>query len=306
MTALRYYGVISALWRSGTIRQYRNHRYASNTLTVAGASLMCAGLSMFISKPYNCMAEANLNNRRRKRPPIFGSTVPIITQRGITTDQLGKDVTAGAAEDRSDCPMCKKFGSGPCGDTFKRWLKCTDEHPGKDANGEPLHLTNCLDLAEKLGACLDTHADHYSKDDEEDNKEQDKVETQESNTLKSAWNDFVKEIEDGIKANKFTTSPFPEKYNPSMQFKPSSKTGAAVFVPDIDGKSIITAYIIDDEGNALAAGSKEDMDMGSFGCVLQFELLDGTAKSATCRAIYDNDDANNVTILTRTMLVPRL
>ena len=89
-----------------------------------------------------------------------------------------------------------------------------------------------------------------------------------------------------------------------MQFKPSSKTGAAIFAPNVDGAPIIAAYILDDNDNILAAGSKEDMDMGSFGCVLQFGVMAETMKSATCRAIYDSDDAN-VTIFTRTMLVPR-
>lgn len=273
------------------------------------ASLMCVGMSVAKSKSYHCMAEASPaqnNARRRKRPPTFGSTVPTITKRGITTGTgLGNDVASVAENDREDCPMCKKFGSGPCGDTFKRWLNCTDKHPGKDANGEPLHLTHCMDLAEKLGECLDTHADHYtSKDNEEDTKQQEKARSMETDTLKTAWSIFVSEMEGGIRTNTYKTSPFPEKYSPSMQFKPSSKTGAAIFAPDIDGASIITAYIIDDDDNVLAAGSKEDMDMGSFGCVLQFDLLDETIKSATCRAIYDSDDDADVTIFTRTIRVP--
>jgi len=273
------------------------------------ASLMCVGMYVAKSKSYHCMAEASQiqnNARRRKRPPTFGSTVPTITKRGITTGtDLGNDIASVAVDDREDCPMCKKFGSGPCGDIFKRWLNCTDKHPGKDANGEPLHLTHCVDLAEKLGECLDTHADHYtSKDNEEDIKQQEKARSKETDELKSAWSEFVSEMEEGIRTNTFTTLPFPEKYSPSMQFKPSSKSGAAIFAPEIDGASIITAYIIDDDDNVFAAGSKEDMDMGSFGCVLQFDLVDETMKSATCRAIYDSDDVD-VVILTRTILVPR-
>jgi len=292
-----------ALRRCGIKTSSHNHH--ANIV----ASLMCVGMYVAKSKSYHCMAEASPiqnNARRRKRPPTFGSTVPTITKRGITTGtDLGNDIASVAVDDREDCPMCKKFGSGPCGDIFKRWLNCTDKHPGKDANGEPLHLTHCVDLAEKLGECLDTHADHYtSKDNEEDIKQQEKARSKETDELKSAWSEFVSEMEEGIRTNTFTTLPFPEKYSPSMQFKPSSKSGAAIFAPEIDGASIITAYIIDDDDNVLAAGSREDMDMGSFGCVLQFDLLDETMKSATCRAIYDSDDAA-VTIFSRTILVPR-
>lgn len=286
-----------------------HYQHANNIV----ASLMCVGIMSVAakSKSYHCMAEARPaqnNSRRRKRPPTFGSTVPTITKRGsITTGTglIGEDVASVAVNDREDCPMCKKFGSGPCGDTFKRWLNCTDKHPGKDTNGEPLHLTHCMDLAEKLGECLDTHADHYtSKDNEEDTKQQEKARSKETDDkLKTAWSEFVSEMEEGIRTNTYTTLPFPEKYSPSMQFKPSSKTGAAIFAPDMDGASIITAYIIDDDDNVLAAGSKEDMDMGSFGCVLQFDLLDETTKSTTCRAIYDSDDDVDVTIFTRTIRV---
>ncbi|KAL7448920.1 hypothetical protein ACHAWC_002039 [Mediolabrus comicus] len=199
--------------------------------------------------------------------------------------------------------MCKKFGSGPCGEIFKRWLNCTDKYPGKDSAGEPLHLTKCIDLAEELGSCLDNHADHYSSkdDEEEDNKRHQQTH---DHTSKEAWSDFVMEIEHGIKSKKFVTSPFSEKYHPSMQFK-RSNTCAAIFAPDMNGAPIVTAYIIDENNNLLAAGSKEDMDMGSFGCVLQFDVPDAT-KSVTCRVIYDSEkDDGAVIIFTTTTLVPR-
>lgn len=260
------------------------------------------------SKSYHCLSEPQQTlNRRRKRPPVFGSTIPTITKRGIKTGLGSTEDLASTEIDiddrREDCPMCKKFGSGPCGEIFKRWLNCTDKYPGKDLAGEPLHLTKCKDLAEELGKCLDDHADHYSsKDNEEDKKRNQQTH---DHTLKDACSDFVMEIEHGIKSKKYVTSPFSEKYNPSMQFKPSSKTCAAIFAPSMNGASIIAAYIIDENDNLLAAGSKEDMDMGSFGCVLQFDVPDAT-KIVTCRVIYDCDkDDGDVNIFTRTMRVPR-
>ena len=281
----------------------------NQNIVVAASSACLVWMSTSTrSKSYHCLSEPQQTpNRRRKRPPVFGSTIPTITKRGIKT---GLGISAGDltsaeidVDDREDCPMCKKFGSGPCGVIFKRWLNCTDEYPGKDSAGEPLHLTKCIDLAEELGKCLDNHADHYSsKDNEEDNKRHQQTH---DHTLKEAWSDFVMEIEHGIKSKKFVTSPFSEKYNPSMQFKPISKTCASIFAPDMNGASIVTAYIIDENDNLLAAGSKEDMDMGSFGCVLQFNVPDAT-KSVTCRVIYDSEkDVGDVNIFTRTMRVPR-
>ena len=282
-----------------------------NQNIVVGASSACLVWmsTSTSSKSYHCLSEPQQTlKRRRKRPPLFGSTIPTITKRGIKTGlgSSAEDLTSTEIDidDREDCPMCKKFGSGPCGEIFKRWLNCTDEYPGKDSAGEPLHLTKCIGLAEELGKCLDNHADHYSS---KDNKEEEDKRYQQTHdhTLKEAWSDFVMEIEHGIKSKKYATSPFSEKYNPSMQFKPSSRTCAAIFAPDINGASIVAAYIIDENDSLLAAGSKEDMDMGSFGCVLQFDVPDAT-KSVTCRVIYDtNKDDGDVDILTRTMRVPR-
>lgn len=310
--ATSYGALFSALRRCGNKSSSPNCH--ANTMAAAAGASLCVGMSMMMkSKSYHCMAEAHPQHhqspsRRRKRPPTFGSIVPTITTRGITTDLAG-DLASVVADDREeDCPMCKKFGSGPCGDTFKRWLHCTDKHPGKDvATGEPLHLTHCLEFAEKLGECLDTHADNNddNKEEEDIKQQHEKAQSQkDTNTLKAAWREFVSEMEDGIKANKFTAAPFPDSYKPSIQFKPNSKTGAAIFAPDVGGASIITAYIIDEHDNVLAAGSKEDMDMGRYGCILQFDVVNGM-KSATCRAIYDSDETD-VTIFTRTMLVPSL
>ncbi len=293
-----------------TLRRCFATKQKQNIVVCASSACLLWMSTSTKSKSYHCLSEPQQTpiKRRRKRPPVFGSTIPIITKRGIKTG-LGistGDLTSTEidVDDREDCPMCKKFGTGPCGEIFKRWLNCTDKYPGKDLAGEPLHLTKCIDLAEKLGSCLDDHADHYSS---KDNEEEDYKRHQQTHdhTLKDAWSDFVMKIEHGIKSKKYATSPFSEKYNPSMQFKPSSKTCAAIFAPDMNGAPIVTAYIIDENNNLLAAGSKEDMDMGNFGCVLQFDVPDAT-KSVKCRVIYDsNKDDVDVNIFTRTMRVPR-
>lgn len=195
--------------------------------------------------------------------------------------------------------MCKKFGSGPCGGIFKRWLDCTDRNPGKDADGQPMHLSKCTEFAIKLSKCLDDHADFYIAYD--DKHKHDKDEGEE--TLRDAWSQFVSDTEEQISSHVYKLMEFPKNISPIIQVRLETKTGAAYFKPETgDGRSIIAAYIIDDSGNVMAAGAKDDMDMGNqLGCVLIFELPDGI-KSATCRAIYDDDDV--VTIFSKNALVP--
>ena len=262
---------------------------------------MGVGVLMHTSACSHCLMEA-AGSPKRRRPPIFGSSIPKITTRGLVTNSsdttIPDDIT-----DREDCPLCKKFGSGPCGEVFKRWLACTDKHPGKDASGEPLHLSKCSDFAEKLAECLDVNSEYYTKNDH-DNKDQNQDEkaTEKDKELKDAWREFVNEMEDGVTSGKYSLLPYPEKLNPKMEVQLASRTGASFFVPEKDGHPIIAAYVLDESGGVIAAGSREDMDMGGLGCVLQFKILDGM-KSATSRAIYDtaNDD---VLIFSRTMSMP--
>lgn len=206
--------------------------------------------------------------------------------------------------DREDCPLCKKFGSGPCGKVFQQWLSCTDANPGKDESGEPLHLTKCAIFAEKLAVCIDTNAEYYANDENDGSTED--VDATNNSELKYAWSDFVREMEDGIKGHQYKLQSFPEKLQPTIHVKLSSKMGASYFKHQMEnGASIISAYILDDRGNVLAAGAKDDMDMGSrFGCVLRFEVSD-RMQSATCRAIYDEESGSDVTVYSKTFLVPK-
>lgn len=206
-----------------------------------------------------------------------------------TSDDDATTIPNDIIADREDCPLCKKFGSGPCGETFKRWLACTDDHPGKDASGEPLHLSKCSDLAEHLAKCLDENSEYYEKNDA---KEVLDSTTDKDGELKHAWKQFVDDMEGSIASGKYNMLPFPEGINPNVEVRLATRTGAAFFSPEDDGRPLVAAYILDDNGSVIAAGSKDDMDMGTLGCVLQFKLSDTTMKSASVRAVYDteNDD----------------
>ena len=236
-----------------------------------------------------------INNRsKRRRPPTFGSIVPIVSTRGIVTTDSISSTTSSVPniEDREDCPMCKKFSKGPCGSIFKQWLSCTDKYPGKDANGEPLHLNKCSDYAETLAICLDSNTDYYTKEDDNSN-EQDK-------TTENDWQEFVKDMEQGIESREYSIQTFQRKENnPSIQVSSKTGTGVCFFDSEVNGKTIIAAYVLDGNENVKAAGSKEDMNVqGQY--MLQFKV--NSMKAATIRAIYDSTgDEDTIEIYTRTI-----
>ena len=247
------------------------------------------GLGLTTSTP-SAFAEASSSSggpgRRRRRPTTFGAAVPHVTQRGLARDGARDAATSDDLAEREGCPLCRKFGAGPCGDVFRRWLTCTDRNPGKNAAGEPRHLVACADFAEKLAGCLEAHADHYANSDEEHPGTE-----QKEGARQEAWTAFAEDMAEGIADGTFDLRPYPDALRPNIQVRSASRTGAAYFVPEQNGDMIVAAYILDENGSVVAAGSKEDMDMGQHGCVLQFEVADGMT-SATAYAVYDTPNGH--------------
>lgn len=253
---------------------------------------------------------------KRRRPQEFGAAIPTLTARGLAKNSGSiSDTTASIAveeDDRSNCPMCKKFGRGPCGDIFQRWLACTDCHTGKinSSTGEPLHLSKCADFAVKLAECLEVNTDYYTKDENEEEID-DGQQLKDSSELKDAWTVFVSDMDDSILSGKYTDLPFPATLDPKIKIR--ATTGAAFFVSSENENDeqqqqplLVAAYILDDNSNVIAAGSQEDMYMDDdLGCVLQFKISKGM-KSVTASAIYDStaNDVDGILIYSRTMLVP--
>ena len=100
-----------------TLRRCFANKQNPNIVVAASSACLVWMSTSTKSKSYHCLSEPQQTpNRRRKRPPVFGSTIPTITKRGIKT---GLGISAGDltsteidVDDREDCPMCKKFGSG--------------------------------------------------------------------------------------------------------------------------------------------------------------------------------------------------
>ena len=275
----------------------------------------------------SCVPPRRRTIQRNRRPPEFGGTVPkLTTTRGVvatnrnissTYDKTmsSSAVMGGEEEDRSNCPMCKKFSRGPCGMIFQRWLACTDCHTGKVdySTGEPLHLSKCADYAVELAECLEENTDYYSKDEYEEEIDVGQ-QLKDSSELKDAWTVFVTEMEDCILSGKYTVQPFTATLDPKIKIRVNTKTGAAFFVLSSENENdeqqqqqpiLVAAYILDNKSNVIAAGSQEVMYMDDeLGCVLQFKISDGM-KSVTARAIYDtNASDDGILIFSRTMLVP--
>lgn len=286
-------------------RAHQRRSASATSKTRAAGGLLGLGVCAHATTP-SARAEAPSREARRRRPPTFGPSLPTLTARGAATRGASDASAPEDIAERADCPLCKKFGAGPCGSVFRRWLACTDLHPGKNSGGEPRHLSECSDFAEKLAECLEVHTDYYATSDSDtpdsDHERQHQETGQTEGASQEAWTDFVKDTADGIAAGTYALLPYPESLTPKVEVRLASRTGAAFFVPDKDGDSIVAAYLLDDKGVVIAAGSKGDMDMGSHGCVLQFKVAAGM-KSTTSYAIYDTENGE-VLIFSRQTLLP--
>ena len=109
-------------------------------------------------------------------------------------------------------------------------------------------------------------------------------------------------MESGIVSNKYAVIPFPKKeVYPKIEISLATRAAAVFFN---NQEKIIAAYILDDNGQVIAAGSKEDINIEGLGCVLQFKVNDGL-RSVKCRVIYDigNSEDEEVEIYSRTVSI---
>ena len=226
-----------------------------------------------------------------RAPPQFGKHIPnhLIQSRSLTThipkDNPKESILSISKDERDECPLCKKYSKGPCGKLFQKWIECIDTEEDE---------RKCDSLVVPLDECLKQHQDHYDKisiyDDDNDQETIDK------------WRDFIVEIEleDGIQSE-----PFEGNHVPEMQLRPVSNMGAAMFLPKIADKVLLLAYIKDQDGNLLGAGSVENLLPFQDQYVLRFSVSD-ECKDITAHAVYGYEEGShdNVTIYTKTERVP--
>lgn len=241
------------------------------------------------------------------------------SSRILAADGSSQDLLAAAAaqsaqganinnKKKDDCPICRKYSKGPCGHLFTEWMACTDANPGKDeTTGEEMHLTKCSALAEKLAECLGEHAEEYSGPLEYDddgaigNGGGDQASaTIPIEELADAWLELIADLESSSSTN--SRKPFPAKFSPELEVRPSSGWGVGAFAPTDDrDEPLILAYLKDQTGTVLAAGSGEDIkESGGF---LRFQLQHSTQTVTAC-AIYGGQEDDP--IFERSARIPKV
>jgi hypothetical protein len=310
----------------------RNSSIGSSRALVAGISASAAAALVLNTctrtrAPYvACRLEGKTNDgRRRPRPPPrFTRHVPRMTENlrtGRRSFSSSRVSAAAAAHDSSqdvlaaadaivnkkkdDCPICRKYSKGPCGRLFTDWMACADANSGKDrATGEDLHLTQCSELAEKLAKCLGEHAEEYSGplnydgDDVDDKEVGDRSGDISIKDLADAWYELIGDLESP--SSTISKKPFPSDIAPELEVRPSSGWGVGAFAPtDGRGEPLVLAYLRDQSGVVLAAGSGEDL--GESGGLLRFHLHKNT-DSVSAYAIYGGEEGDP--IYKRTVRIP--
>jgi len=213
-------------------------------------------------------------------PSKFGFSV-----RHVVTS-LPDDINKKRRDDQDNCPVCKKYSQGPCGKLFVKWLSCTDEFPGQEADRKTeCHIIKCRSLAEPLAKCLEKEAEYYesldihAKDDqiiEED--------------LREPWEKVIQELEDS-----WTAVAFPSQ-RPFLEIRPQSRTGMAGFHYTLANKNskskkvIVLAYVRDTHtGELLAAGSMEDLWEYDGKGILRLSF-EPECRCVTAYALYQGED----------------
>jgi hypothetical protein len=173
-------------------------------------------------------------------------------------------------------------------------MACTDANPGKDeTTGEDLHLTKCAELAENLAVCLGQNAEEYSgpieyDDDLEVNDKGDGAGSGDIpvKDLADAWLELIADLESSSSTN--SRKPYPSGISPELEVRPSSGWGVGAFAPT-DGRDepLVLAYLKDQSGSVLAAGSGQDLKES--GGYLRFQL-DKEVESITACAIYGGEE----------------
>lgn len=227
---------------------------------------------------------------------------------------------AGNEKNRSDCPLCQKYSQGPCGTLFTKWMDCIDRHQTQTSTSSKSNKSDgdesqseCDHLMIPLDQCLKEHEEFYDKislyTDDNDITE-DSI---------SDWKGFILDLEKAASTTSASSSSsevkpqlqlFPNSIEPEMQLRPKQNMGAAMFhKTDGQDRILLLAYVKDQDGHLLGAGSVEDLFDFQGQYVLRFRVSsssgsgsssgssvssDGTSKKSgskdvTAYALYQNE-----------------
>jgi hypothetical protein len=268
----------------------RSVRNSSRLLALASASCLFHWQSSRTTNTTTCQSSSN-NNKRRSVPPQFGTSVRY---------KHASSSISETNDSNEDCPICRKYSQGPCGTIFRQWLTCTDANKGIDPETkQEWHLTKCSHLATPLAQCLQKHESYYENLDIY-NEDDDENENDDMKDLKEAWQNVIKEVEQKDRQS------FPPEIVPELQVRPTTNTGMAAFVYQYKEKTLILAYVKDnDTGELLAAGSLEDLwewEENGYG-VLRLALPE-TTRSVTAYALYQADTPEEEILYVKPQRVP--
>ena len=293
---------------------------ASAAATIVHCNVHSTRAPLFAACRLEGESPSDGGKRKPRPPPRFTRHIPSMITNSHTdrrsfssshdffaADGSSQDLLAAAAaqsahganninnnEKKDDCPICRKYSKGPCGKLFTEWMACTDANPGKDeTTGEELHLTKCSALAEKLAECLGEHAKEYSGplEYDDDGANGNGGDDQSSATipikdLADAWLELIADLESSSSTN--SREPFPAEFSPELEVRPSSGWGVGAFAPTDDrDEPLILAYLKDQTGTVLAAGSGEDLNESRG--FLRFQIQENTETVTAC-AIYGGQE----------------
>lgn len=276
----------TSCWTMSTIGRMASLQLVKRRRLLSVATAAATGLTLS-TKRISC--------EQSRTPSRFG---PSIIWSAAGQQRLQSSSSASLSHidtsNKDDCPVCKKFSQGPCGEIFKTWMACTEKFPGKNPDNpdEAWHLSKCQHLAMPLGACLEKHEayydelDIYAEDDEEEEQ------------LMEAWN---KVISEEVEATR-TPVPFPSP--PQLEVKLSNNTGMASFEYELSGLKIVMTYVRDDNsGELLAAGSMDDLWRYKGKGILRL-AIPPSCTSVTAYALYIDEHDNDI-LYQHTQRVPR-
>lgn len=239
---------------------------------------------------------------KSRRPPLYGKSIPYqilspIRRNASSSSQSSqereegsisksvkdpmlilKDAASGEkkGKDKENCPLCKKYSQGPCGEMFTKWMDCIDANEDDESK--------CDKFIVPLDECLKANKGFYdqiSLYDDDNEFTEDSIQK---------WEIFIQDLEEEIRSE---FKHFHKDSKPEMQLRPEQHTGAAMFhEKDGKGRILLLVYVKDQDGKLLGAGSVEDLFEFQGQYVLRFKVSPD-CRDVTAHGLYRDEEESN-------------